>query len=420
MSLEKRERCHDPAARSSSIPHDGGDAVLTAEDQHVTAALTQGLGRLRTARPGFQDELERRLLDRLAEPARPWWRRVASPRPQARRRSSGLARLPRRSLLGLAAATALGLVAASLALPMVGTPEASAREILEKAQASFENPVMSGVKSFHLTAKMWTNGGPKGAVGAPRELTTEQWFVAPDKLRSETRWQESSGKSVISGIVMNGGQAKAYSTDGATDVFMISMFPGPAVGAHGGTVDVERRHDVRQGPPSATPAAGGVPGAPATIGSGTGVAAPEGGHRLVIAYETKDGAGKEGEPQVVRIDEGCPEPKRSGEATVAGRAVFVIEHDFKSCLPANVPPQLPARHINWVDQKTFLPLKMEAYDRNGALVDRYEVTAIQFDVDISDKTFTELPAGTSAREMKLPPAPPDDHGVPPAEKPAPR
>jgi hypothetical protein len=63
---------------------------------------------------------------------------------------------------------------------------------------------------------------------------------------------------------------------------------------------------------------------------------------------------------------------------------------------------------------------MEAYDRNGALVDRYEVTAIQFDVDISDKTFTELPTGTSVREMKLPPAPPDGHGVVPAEKPAPR
>jgi outer membrane lipoprotein-sorting protein len=419
MSVEKRERGHDPAARSGSSPHDGGDTALTAEDQHVAEALTQGLGRLRTARPGFQDELERRLLERLAEPARPWWR-VAAPRPQARRRSSGLARLPRRSLLGLAAATALGLVAASLAVPMVGTPEASAREILEKAQASFENPVLAGVKSFHLTAKMWTNGGPRAAVGAPRELTTEQWFVAPGKMRSESRWQESSGKSVISGIVMNGGQAKEYRTDGATDVFMISMFPGPAVGAQGGTVDVDRRHDVRPGPPPATPAAGGGPGAPATIGSGSGVAAPEGGPGLVIAYATKDGAGQEGEPQVVRLGEGCPEPKRTGEATVAGRAVFVIEHDFRSCLPANAPAQVPARHINWVDQQTFLPLKMEAYDRTGALVDRYEVSAIQFDVDIADQTFTELPAGTSVREMQLPPAPPDGHGVPPAEKPAPR
>src|SRR4051812_12179280 len=149
--------------------------------------------------------------------------------------------MPRRSMLGLAAAAALALTAASLSLPLIGTPEVSAREILEKVQANSENPVLAGVRSFHLTAKMWHSGGPKGlAPGAqtdahpgPRELTTEQWFVAPDRMRTETRTQDANGKPVLSGFIMNGTDAKQYSTTGAADVLMVSFFAAP-VGAKPG------------------------------------------------------------------------------------------------------------------------------------------------------------------------------------------
>ena len=111
----------------------------------------------------------------------------------------------------------------------------------------------------------------------------------------------------------------------------------------------------------------------------------------------------------------CPEPRRKGEATVAGRPVFVVEADMSQCMPEGAPDELHGRHLRWVDQKTFLPLKMEMYDKHGKLVDRYEVTSIEYDVAIPDSTFSQLPPGTTVREPKLLP-PPD--GVRPGVLPA--
>src|SRR5262249_9063274 len=118
------------AGLASSTRDDGG--IAPAEDERIAQTLGARLGRLRKARNGLQGQLQRALLDRLAEPPRPWWRRIGASRRQARRVSPGVARLPRRSLFGLAAATAVALTAASLSLPLVGPPEVSAREILEK------------------------------------------------------------------------------------------------------------------------------------------------------------------------------------------------------------------------------------------------------------------------------------------------
>jgi negative regulator of sigma E activity len=73
-------------------------------------------------------------------------------------------------------------------------------------------------------------------------------------------------------------------------------------------------------------------------------------------------------------------------------------------------------HVRWVDQKTFLPLKMEMHDQSGALVDRYEVTSIEYDVEIPTKTFTELPAGTTANEPKMMPLTPPPNGGAPVTK----
>jgi hypothetical protein len=390
------------------------DGATPTADERIAEALAAGLGGLRTARPGFQEQLERQLLARLAEPPRPWWRRFGSSRRQVRRSAPGIARLPRRSLLGLAAATALALTAASLSLPLVGTSEVSAREILEKAQASSENPVLAGVKSFHLTAKMWHAGDPKGlASGAqadthpgPRELTTEQWFVAPDRMRTETRTQDANGKPVLSGFIMNGGDAKQYSTTGAADVFMISFFAAP-VGAKPGL-----------GPQTAAIGSGPPPGTPGT--SATGAAGSvhvdrrevTDGKDSTVVFAVRKGEAKPGEEphEVVFTSENCPEPRRTGEGTVAGRAVFVVENDFSTCMPANAPDEIRGKHVRWVDQKTYLPLKMESYDNKGALMDRYEVTSIEYDLSIPEKTFTEIPDGTSVREPMMVPALPGPPG----------
>src|SRR5690349_21711120 len=102
---------HDRSRRPANSVALADDNLLesdeaTVEDQQFAAMLATGLGGLRTARPGFRDGLERRLLSGQAQPAvqdRAWWRRGPLTRPIARRRADGLARLPRRSLLGLAA-----------------------------------------------------------------------------------------------------------------------------------------------------------------------------------------------------------------------------------------------------------------------------------------------------------------------------
>src|SRR5207248_395261 len=144
-------------------------------------------------------------------------------RPMARRRVDGLARLPRRSLLGLAAGAAVTLLATSLLGPFGGAPEASASDILDLAEARAANPVLAGIKSFHLTATSWGSQRPDGTT----DLTTEQWFVAPDKMRTETRARAADGKTVISGLLSTGDTLKQYATAGANGKMAIGVFMAP-------------------------------------------------------------------------------------------------------------------------------------------------------------------------------------------------
>lgn len=394
-----------PATLADASSHygegiDARAAELTPGDERISEALSEGLGRLRVARPGFQEQLEARLLQRLAEPPRPWWRRFTQARrPAARQpRPASLTRLSRRSMLGVAAASAVALTAVSLSLPLVGTPEVSAGEILDKAQANAENPVLAGVKSFHLTANIWTAHGPKGTQDAPHDVITEQWFMAPDRMRSESRTKDANGKTVVSGMLMNGSTAKQYATDGANDVFMISVFTAP--------IGMKMSGEIKVGQGTGQPAAVGGP-TTATAGARVERTDPPDGEKRSVAFVVRkdDGDGKPGvssssdNNDVIYFGENCPEPTRTGEGTIAGRPVFVIQNDFSSCVPADAPDELRGRHVRWVDQMTYLPLKMETYDTKGKLVDRYEVTSIEYDVSISDKTFTDLPAGTSVREL---------------------
>src|SRR4051794_6879428 len=100
MRPEERERGPDAATLSAGT-------TPTPEDERIADALATGLGRLRVARPAFVDGLEHRLLDQLAEPTRPWWKRRLPTQPRTLRAVPGMVRLPRRSFIGLAAASAL-------------------------------------------------------------------------------------------------------------------------------------------------------------------------------------------------------------------------------------------------------------------------------------------------------------------------
>lgn len=416
LGRSDRTTGHDRGTGAPPTPSAAG----TADDARIAEALAQGLGRLRAARPGFQEELECRLLTRLAErPPRPWWRHWQPARPPARPAAPTPVRMSRRTLLGLAAGTALGLAAASLSLPFAEAPAVSAREILEKAQANAENPLLAGIKSFHLTAKIWTNGGPKPAAGGPREMSSEQWFVAPDRLRTETRTRDASGKMVVSGVMMSGSTLTSYGTDGAADVVMFGIFTAPITGSKITAVHAAESREVRGGPGSDRQAVAGTRVAPPAVQTEGTTAKADGGGPLAIGFETREehGDGREVESEVIRLGDNCPEPRRTGEGSVARRPVFVVEQDFRGCLPA-AASKLPGRHVRWVDQETYLPLKMEMYDRDGQLMDRYEVTAIEYDVEIPMRTFAELPPGTSARDPKVPRPALQRPGAAPSAKPA--
>ena len=407
------------------------------QEELTIRQLAVTLGSLRQASPGFQDALQARLVGRLADVPRPWWRRALT----TVQPTVGRVPMSRRAMLGAAAAGALSLFAISLAVPITGQPpQVSAREILEKVQAASDNPLLAGVKSFHLVATSTSSRRD----GTPVTVTTEQWFVAPNKMRTETRSTQPDGSTARSGFVHDGSRVRHYTSGNAPDAMVVGVFVAP-VGAPFGK---EPPPDLPAGSPPLLPAPGrpidgpAQPAGPIVITPAVGK--PEGGEDRVTRGQRTvhegDGPGKPEPADILvardetnanpdgRIDEGrvtvtamsCPEPRRTGEATIAGRPVFVVEADMSRCMPEGAPDELRGRHVRWVDQKSFLPLKMEMYGRNGSLMDRYEVTSIEYDGSIADSSFTQLPPGTTVHEPRLLP-PPDGvgPGVLPASPPAP-
>ena len=343
------------------------DGALTAR------LLSERLGRLRQARPGYERALEARLVSRLADSARPWWRRAF---PVASRESGGHGRnhhradtSRRRILAGLAAAAVLTLPVVGVSSLLSKPQEVNAKELLQKSLALAEDPALVQVKSFHLTARH--TGQLPHQSGPPTTVTTEQWFVAPDRMRMESRRQGVDGKTIVTGVVHNGAEMRSYATPGADPVGPVGVIMGPGAPAleAGGDVIFIRRAD--------------RPG------------------------ESLDGPGgplEEGEEFSISLDN-CPPPARQGDGTVANRPVHIIVMDHSTCLPANAPDELRGRSVTWVDQQTYLPLKMEHYGAGGLLRDRYEVTAVEYDVTIPDTVFSEIPPGTVMAPPRVVPLP---------------
>ena len=111
---------------------------------------------------------------------------------------------------------------------------------------------------------------------------------------------------------------------------------------------------------------------------------------------------------------GCMGATLGGQTSVAGRPTYVIDLQFRpnSCPSAGPTPApdnpkaalggKPAAgqdsqvdHMTvWVDSQTYLPLKTEVRNAANALLDRSEVTSVNYNVTIPDSTFTyETPAG---------------------------
>jgi outer membrane lipoprotein-sorting protein len=122
----------------------------------------------------------------------------------------------------------------------------------------------------------------------------------------------------------------------------------------------------------------------------------------------------------------CMNAQQQGEATVANRAAYVIAVTPKpgGCAPTlgtskagpaqsggkNVADVGIGQMLVWVDKQSFLPLKTEVRNPAGVLLERSEVTSVQYNVSLPDATFTytpppgatvsSFPEGTSADDVK--------------------
>jgi outer membrane lipoprotein-sorting protein len=103
----------------------------------------------------------------------------------------------------------------------------------------------------------------------------------------------------------------------------------------------------------------------------------------------------------------CLSAQLQGEATTAGRASYLISVTPRpGACAASIPVgdygagrirqvtsggQYVGQMQVWLDQQTFLLLKTEMRDAAGTLLDRMEVTRIDYGVPMADATFTYTP-----------------------------
>ena len=96
--------------------------------------------------------------------------------------------------------------------------------------------------------------------------------------------------------------------------------------------------------------------------------------------------------------------RRAGEATVAGQQTYVIDvtPGAGGCVTASPEPAHLSGQVQrsepgvsgltvWVDTRSFLPLRLEVRDTRGNVVDRSQVTQVEYNVAIPPSTFQYTP-----------------------------
>lgn len=277
----------------------------------------------------------------------------------------------RRSVIGGGLAAALAIVVGGTSPLWNRSQSASAEVILDQAQAAVSNGP-GAVTTYHLQMTRVVPG--KGNVSD----STEVWYGGADQQRTDQVQRDASG-SVVSRqvVVRDGTQTWIALTD-----------------ANGQTRVIHTTETAWN----------------------SAAAAPENGSSLaeVIAQYTNN--------------KGCVKATTDGQSAVLGRVVYVIaaRPDASRCPPSKSAVQVQKGSIVatkvaaiqlarptmgeatptsargggkaqfgqmtvWVDQQTFLPLRTEVRDASGALLERSEVTSLEYNVAIPASTFHYTP-----------------------------
>ncbi len=352
------------------------DRLADAERDESAAMLAIAREQMRP-RPVFARELEDRLAARMA--GVPGGGGDAAASPSGRERRLGSARLwP--TTIALATAT-LFVLAVGLGVWWLGRPApVSADAVLHKTLATAADPATAGVRSFHMTiesssavpAAIAINRGTVTPSQATQtHVTTEElWGVLPDRWRTEYRMTSplpfSADRVDVSGSGSDGMTEWSYDTWREPGRFQDTV-------------------EVRIGALRA------------------GVRTP-----LPIFIRLSDGGGTPG--TLVQEASPCYHPQLAGEATVAGRAAYVIDlgpflcpasfalHADGTTVPGPVTPAAEqGRHTMWIDKATYFMLKSESANPDGTLQSRQAVTAITYNGSIPTSVFTySLPPDVTA------------------------
>lgn len=403
----------------------GNAPAATGDPEHN--ALMAAAGRLSAtmrplteAPPDVRERLEARLVAQLPEAARARWRPSLHLRPLRRWQP----------VVGLATAAALVLAILGAAFVWNGSPQSvSAQAILDRAQeTAAQDAAPSGITNYHLTATR--------QVPAKLNVTVsdEIWYAGNDRQRQDEQITDASGAVVeTSGTITNGTETWIYR--------------------------------IENGQTRVVHTTGTQWTAPSTIDPAQSSTVPAQGGSVADAIA-----------QYNQQDKGCQAATQQGQATIAGRAAYVIvltpkeeceaakqqaaaTHDAtvqaakeqtaasNPAAQAKIATAQAGQHANdqgagkpvgqadgkafghmtvWVDTQTFLPLKTEAVATDGTVLDHYEVTSIAYNVAIPDSTFTYTPSanatvytfnGTPADAIKATVGASESKEPPPAKKP---
>jgi len=254
---------------------------------------------------------------------------------------------------GIAAALALIILATCAAWWTQRPQSVSAQAILQEASALSPTNLSSAyVQSFHVKRESSDSITLPNGQRDTATYSAEWWVSLPNHWRTELRAHTTLGSGVATSAGSDGVAEWSYQTQGGMTAARIGALPV------GTTVPL---------PLVILPAGNAQPGTQVDYGK-------------------------------------CYHAKLTGEATILGRSVYVLDLGPNLCAQALPPnpngtaisaPRGPAvqggRTLVWIDKQTFFALKQESYGADGTLESRDEVTEIEYNTAIPDRTFTFSP-----------------------------